>query len=100
MENLSVTLIQSDLHWQSIDANLAMFEEKLWDFKPESDLIVLPEMFNTGFTMQAREFAEPSNGKTHRWMKKMARQFKAVVTGSVITKENNEYFNRLLWGLP
>ena len=100
MDNLSVTLFQTGLHWQSIEANLAMLEEKLWDSGPETDLIILPEMFNTGFTMQAKEYAEPSNGKTHQWMLKMSRQFKAAITGSVITRENNDYFNRLLWVYP
>ena len=97
MEDLKVTLCQSELHWQSIDANLAMFEEKLWALNPVSDIIVLPEMFNTGFTMQAHAFSEPMNGKTHRWMKKMAEQFKTIVTGSLIIKEKDNYYNRLIW---
>ena len=100
MENLRVTLIQSDIHWQTIDANLAMFEEKLWSAKPSSDLIVLPEMFTTGFTMNAKQLAEPMSGKTFRWMKQMADQFRGVVTGSYIVFEKNKYFNRLIWMEP
>ncbi len=100
MDDLKVTLIQSDLHWQSIDANLAMFEEKLWSAAPDSDLVVLPEMFNTGFTMKAPEFAESVNGKSHRWMKKMAEQFNTAITGSLIIKDKNDFFNRLLWVMP
>jgi omega-amidase len=100
MEDLSVTLIQSNIHWQSIEANLAMFEEKLWSSTPAADLIVLPEMFTTGFTMNAKEMAEPMNGKTFRWMRQMAHQFQAVITGSYIVYEKNSYFNRLIWMEP
>lgn len=100
MDDLNVTLIQSDVHWQSVDANLAMFEEKLWTAGKDTDLIVLPEMFNTGFTMQARQYAEPVNGKTHKWMMKMAEQFGSVIAGSLIVKEHALYYNRLLWVEP
>lgn len=100
MEDLKITLIQSNIHWQSVDANLAMFEEKLWSWRPETDLIVLPEMFNTGFTMETQKFAEPVNGKTFRWMKQMAGQFNTALTGSFIVGENNSYYNRLVWMSP
>ncbi len=100
MEDLRITLVQSGLHWQSIDANLAMFEEKLWNFSPAGGILVLPEMFNTGFSMQARELAETMNGKTHRWMKRMSEQFGVVITGSLIIKEKTNYFNRLIWTDP
>lgn len=100
MEDLLVTLVQSDIHWQNTDANLSMYEEKLWAAKPSTDLIVLPEMFNTGFTTDARKFAEPMNGKIFRWMKLIAEQFNAVVTGSFIAAENNQFYNRLLWMEP
>jgi omega-amidase len=100
MQDLTVSLVQSDIHWQSIDANLAMFEEKLWTSIPETDLIVLPEMFTTGFSMTARALAEPMNGKTWRWMRQMADQFNAVLTGSYIVCEKGDYFNRLIWMEP
>ncbi|MDN5201848.1 amidohydrolase [Fulvivirgaceae bacterium BMA10] len=100
MQDLKVTIIQSDLHWQSVDANLAMFEEKIWQINDQSDLIVLPEMFNTGFTMEAEKFAEPMNSKTFRWMKQQAAQTGAVVTGSFIVQEKGNYFNRLIWMQP
>ncbi len=100
MHNLTVTLIQSDLHWQSTAANLAMFEEKIWQIEKPTDLIVLPEMFNTGFSMETEHLAEPMNFTSFKCMKQMAAQTKAVVTGSIIIKENGEYFNRLIWMRP
>lgn len=100
MEDLSVTLVQTGIHWKNTDANLAMYEEKLWAAKPSTDLIVLPEMFNTGFTTDARKYAEPMNGKTFRWMKLIADQFKAVVTGSIIIHDQQRFYNRLIWMEP
>lgn len=99
-ENLNITIIQSDLHWQEKDANLAMFEEKIWDIGEPSDLIILPEMFNTGFTMETGRFKEVINGKTFKWMKQQAAQAKAVIAGSFIVSENKKYYNRLIWMQP
>lgn len=100
MENLHITLIQSQLHWHNISANLAMFEEKIWTIDQPTDLIILPEMFTTGFTMEAAEFAEPMNLTTFKWMKQMSAQTKAVIVGSYIVVEEGNYYNRLLWMEP
>ena len=97
---LRTTLIQSDLYWQDIGANLAMFEEKIWKIEDETDLIILPEMFNTGFSMSASELAEPENFTTFRWMKQMAKQTNAAVIGSYIIKESSNYYNRLYFVEP
>lgn len=100
MQDLTISLIQSPLHWQEVDANLAQFEEKIWQISGKTDLIMLPEMFNTGFSMAAEKLAEPMNSKTFRWMKQQAAQTGAVVVGSFIVKEEGEHFNRLLWMEP
>jgi predicted amidohydrolase len=97
---LKVSFIQSNLHWQDVSANLAMFEEMIWDIKGETDLIILPEMFNTGFTMDAIRFAEPPNLTTFKWMQQMALQTQAVITGSFIIKESGQFYNRLYWIEP
>jgi len=97
---LRTTLIQSDLYWQDIDANLAMFEEKIWKIEGKTDLIILPEMFNTGFSMNANKLAEPENFTTFRWMKQMAKQTNAAVIGSYIIKESHNYYNRLYFVEP
>jgi len=96
MQDLNVTLIQSPLHWEDIGANLAMFEEKLWQIKDQTDLIILPEMFTTGFSMNAESLAEPMNLTTLKWLKQQAAQKDAVIMGSYIVKENGNYFNRLV----
>lgn len=100
MTDLHIALIQSPLYWENIDANLAMFEEKIWQISGPADLIVLPEMFSTGFSMNARILAEPVNSKTFRWMKQQAAQTKAVITGSYIVREGNQFFNRLYAVFP
>ncbi|WP_421875070.1 amidohydrolase [Marinoscillum sp.] len=91
---LKIALIQSDLHWENIDANLAMFEEKIWTIRESVDLIVLPEMFTTGFSMNPQNLAEVHNTKTFKWMQQQAAQTKAVIMGSMIVKEGTSYYNR------
>lgn len=100
MQNLTISIIQSNLHWHDVDANLAMFEEKIWQIEKQSDLILLPEMFNTGFTNETVKLGEVMNMKTFRWMKQQAAQTNAVVAGSYIVREGKQFFNRLVWMLP
>lgn len=95
MNTLRTTLVQTDLYWQDIDANLSMLEEKIWQIDEDTDLIILPEMFNTGFSMNAEKLAEPMNFKTFKWMNQMAKQKNAAICGSYIIKESTNYYNRL-----
>ncbi len=97
---MNVTLLQPDLYWQDPVANRAMLEEHIFALPAPTDLIVLPEMFTTGFTMNARALAEPMNLTTFRWLKQMAAQTGAVVTGSYIVRENRAFYNRLIWMQP
>ena len=99
-QNLKITLIQTNLYWEEPTANLAMLEEKIFGISEATDLIILPEMFNSGFTMNAAKIAEPMNLTTTRWMKQMAAQTGAVITGSFIVKEGEDFYNRLLWVEP
>ncbi len=98
--SLKIALVQTKLYWKTNGANLAMFEEKIWNISTNVDLIVLPEMFTTGFTMDAEELGEPMNFTSCKWMKQMASQTQSVITGSVIIKENGNFYNRLLWCTP
>uniref|UniRef100_UPI0040487FA3 amidohydrolase n=2 Tax=Algoriphagus sp. TaxID=1872435 RepID=UPI0040487FA3 len=98
--DLRVALVQTDLHWQDKTANLAMLEEKIWSLKNSCDLIVLPEMFPTGFSMDSATLAEPMNLQVHKWMKQLAAQTGSVITGTVIISEGGKYYNRLLWVAP
>jgi len=97
---LRVALVQTPLYWENPVANLAMLEEKLANLTHPVDLIVLPEMFTSGFTMNPAAVAEPMHLTTHRWLRQMAAQTGAAITGSYVVKENGNFYNRLLWVAP
>jgi predicted amidohydrolase len=100
MSTLNFTLVQTQLHWEDKDANLQMLEEKINAIKEQTHVIVLPEMFSTGFSMKPEQHSEQMNGPTVAWMKKVAGSKKIILTGSVIIEEEGNYFNRLIWMLP
>jgi omega-amidase len=100
MKDLKITLIQSNLHWEDKDKNLAMFSKKIASVNEDTDIIILPEMFSTGFTMNASKMAEDMNGDAVRWMKEQALKKNCIITGSLIIKEDKNYFNRLIWMRP
>jgi omega-amidase len=100
MQDLKITLIQSDLYWEETDANLSSMEEKIWQIGGETDVIVLPEMFTTGFTMNAPALAEHMNMRTFKWMRQMADQTGALILGSYIVTVHGRYYNRLVWMEP
>ncbi len=97
---MRVTLVQTALHWENPAANLDMFRQKLAPLAGQTDLVVLPEMFSTGFSMQAAALAEPMEGHTVGWMRETAQLLGAAVTGSFICAEGGAYFNRLVWMFP
>ncbi|GBL34757.1 hydrolase YafV [Filimonas sp.] len=100
MSTLSFTLIQSHLHWEDRTANLAMFEKKIKALGGPLEIVVLPEMFNTGFSMKPGTLSEEMEGETVRWMKKIAAEKRIILTGSMIIRENEKYYNRLIWMQP
>ncbi len=100
MQNLNVHLVQSPLHWEDPERNLSMFEEKLSEIDTSPDLIVLPEMFTTGFTMIPHNLAEPMEGRTMQWMQEKAQMLDCVITGSIIIRDDSKYYNRLVWMQP
>ena len=100
MANLVVSIIQSHLYWESIDQNLQAFETKINDILEATDVVVLPEMFTTGFTMNPINYAENHEGKGLKWMKKMAQKKNSAIVGSISVKEHNQFFNRLYWVFP
>ncbi len=100
-DTLHVAAVQYDLHWENRLANLNNLEklvEKLKD-KPV-DLIILPEMFTTGFTMNARQCAEKTEGKSLEWMRKQSSRLNAAITGSIIVEEHDQYYNRMYFVWP
>lgn len=99
-ELLRITGIQTNLHWEDRKANLQMFEEKILSISQPTEIVVLPEMFSTGFSMQPKKLAEGMEGETVQWMRRIAGKKRIVLTGSVIIEEEGHYFNRLIWMLP
>lgn len=97
---LTITTIQSNLHWENKAANLEMLEEKITRIREKTEIVVLPEMFSTGFSMKPELLAETMEGETVQWMKRIAKEKKIILTGSVIIQEEDHYYNRLIWMLP
>jgi predicted amidohydrolase len=112
MSTLTITGIQSNLHWEDKKANLQMLEEKIFSVSQSTEIVVLPEMFSTGFSMQPKKLAETMEGETIQWMKQVAAKKKIILTGSLIIKDSSPplheergsggeaYYNRLVWVLP
>lgn len=100
MSMLNFTLLQTQIHWEDKNANLQMLEQKINAIKEQTQVVVLPEMFSTGFSMKTEALAEKMDGTTVQWMKKIAASKKIILTGSVIIEEDGNYFNRLIWMLP
>ncbi|UAB76247.1 nitrilase family protein [Mesoflavibacter sp. SCSIO 43206] len=97
---LHVAIIQADLVWENPNQNRENFTKKIEEITQDVDLIVLPEMFTSGFTMTPEHIAETEEGETIIWMKKMAFQKQAAIVGSVAIKDNNHYYNRLFFVYP
>jgi predicted amidohydrolase len=104
MANLRISLIQTALHWEDKNANLEMLERKIEGIPGKPELIVLPEMFSTGFSMNKESLAETMDGYTVNWLRKTAAKKGAIITGSIIAKDDSKdetkFYNRLIWMLP
>jgi omega-amidase len=100
LPNLNIALIQTSLFWHDREANLEHFEQLLGQVT-NAELVILPEMFTTGFSMESELLAEPEGGPTSVWLSAQARRIQAVITGSVIIRAaDGSYRNRLLWASP
>lgn len=100
MSSLTFTLIQTSLYWEDQSANLNMLEEKINRITGKTEVVILPEMFSTGFSMKPKQFAETMNGEAVAWMKRISAEKKIILTGSLIIEEEGNYYNRLIWMLP
>jgi len=96
MQTLTISIIQSALHWHDPDRNRDQFASAIQSIGPGTDLIVLPEMFTTGFTMDAATYAEPMDGKTITWMRNMAVSSGASICGSLIIEDEGKFYNRFI----
>ena len=100
MQNLKIAMLQADLVWQNAAENLKNFSEKINEIKEQVDLIILPEMFTTGFSMQPQKIGDTMHGETVKWMRKIASEKDTAIAGSVIIYENNNFYNRFLFVHP
>ncbi|MCH7657955.1 MAG: amidohydrolase [Bacteroidetes bacterium] len=99
-DELKITIVQTNIHWENKNENTEMFSRIIRNMAQNTDLVILPEMFSTGFSMQPALLAEYINGPTVSWMSKIAREYNAVITGSIIIREKNKFLNRLIWMPP
>ena len=100
MQTLTVSIIQAELHWHDAERNRAQFEGLIQSIDQSTDLVVLPEMFTTGFTMDAATYAETMDGKSVAWMNDMASQTNASICGSLIIEDEGSYYNRFVQVSP
>lgn len=99
MSSITISTIQSPIHWKNISANLQMFTEKILSIPDKKEIVVLPEMFSTGFSVNT-SFAETMDGSAFQWMKLIAQQEKIVLIGSLMIEENGKFYNRLICMYP
>lgn len=100
MEAIKITIFQAYLFWENAEKNLQNLGLRLSSLKEKTDLILLPEMFNTGFTMNIAKCAERMDGMTMRWMYNTAQSFDCMVAGTLIIEEDGKYYNRFVWMSP
>ena len=96
---MNITTIQSDIIWEDRISNLIKYQEKI-DQIESTDLIILPEMFTTGFSMSPKEISENMDGETIHWMKQNANKTNSAICGSIVIEEYGKYFNRFIWVNP
>lgn len=99
-ETLTISLVQTDTVWQDIDQNLRRLSAKLEGISKEVDIVVLPELFSTGFTMDSRRMAEPMTGKAVQWMLQQASDKNSLIIGSLLIEEADNFYNRLIVAFP
>lgn len=97
---MKIALVQSELIWENPEANRSSFEAKINAINEPIDLIVLPEMFTTGFTMNPNHVAETMQGKTVSWMQSLAKAKNSAITGSLVIEDNSDFYNRMLFVFP
>ncbi len=100
MSTLQVTTIQYNIFWEDVQQNLAKLTTQLQQLSAQAQLVVLPEMFTTGFTMNPTGLAEDMDGLTVTWMREQAKTHRIMLCGSIIIKENENYYNRFISVMP
>jgi len=88
------------MQWEDKQANLQHYEQLIQGMTDKREVVVLPEMFSTGFSMSPETLAEPMDGASVQWMKDVSTRYRCILTGSLIIEEDGKYYNRLLWVQP
>lgn len=99
-DELNITIVQPDIVWEDKKANLEQYECLIAEVKEKKEVVVLPEMFSTGFSMRPEALAETMDGESVQWMKQVAASNRCILTGSLIIEEERNYYNRMLWVRP
>lgn len=99
-DQLHLTLIQPDIVWENKPANLLQYETIIAGIHGPKHIVILPEMFSTGFSMAPERLAEPMDGPSVSWMADIAVKNRCILTGSLIIEEDGKYYNRMLWVQP
>lgn len=99
-QHLNITLIQTDIVWEDKAANLQHYEQLIAGITGQRHVVVLPEMFSTGFSMAPERLAEPMDGTSIKWMADIAVKYRCILTGSLMVEEEGKYYNRMLWVQP
>lgn len=97
---MKIALIQTELSWENPNENKALLQEKINAISQYVDLIVLPEMFTSGFTMNPENVAQTMQGEAISWLKETAKDKDCAITGSLVIEENGNYYNRLVFVFP
>lgn len=100
MSSITLSLVQSKIFWKKKQENLQMLEEKINGITMDTEIILLPEMFNTGFTSEPVKVAETMDGLTVNWMRELAARKNVIVGGSLVVRDGEDFYNRLVWMLP
>ncbi|WP_262712316.1 nitrilase-related carbon-nitrogen hydrolase [Arachidicoccus ginsenosidivorans] len=100
MSSITLSLIQTKIFWKKKQENLQMLEEKINGISSPNEIILLPEMFNTGFTSEPVKVAETMDGTTVNWMRELAASKNVIIGGSLVIRDGEDFYNRLVWMLP
>ena len=99
-EKIHISLVQADLVWEDEAANLSRFDRLLSQIDPQTEIIILPEMFATGFTMNVLEFSKPVGNQAFEWLKQKSSELNKIIVGSLLTEVDKRYYNRMYWMRP
>ena len=100
MSSIKITIIQTNLVWEEKATNLRLLEQKIKSIEDKTEVVILPEMFSTGFSMKPELLAETMEGEAVEWMRRVSRENGIILTGSLMIEEEGKLYNRLIWMLP